>query len=309
MRKIKYHKHPSIENPAMLACWPGMGNVAFQAIDYIRKKINAALFAEIDLNGIIAPDAIAVDDGVSTLPKSPPILLYFSKKPPLIISIGEVQSYGQSSVYIMENLLDVAQKYKVKRIFTGAAFPMHMSHMDESKVNVVANKSSMLNWLLKNERDLEIMREGQISGLNGLMLGFAAKKDIEAACLLATLPIYAVNIPNPKASLAIIKVLQRILNINIDLTDITLSIQEIDKTLDEIERGLKVLKSEDYTKKKIPKTKVDEIPKRVLDKIEELFEEAKKDKKMAHRLKEELDRWNLFRAYEDRFLDLFRESH
>ena len=316
MHKIKYHKHPSIKNPTMLACWPGMGNVAFGAVDYIRKKIGAVLFAEIDLGDIIAPDAIAVDEGVCALPDTPPILLYYSKNPSLIISVGRIQTYGPASLIIMENLLDVAQNFKVERIFTGAAFPIHMSYKDVSRAYAVANKPTMLSRLRK-EHHIETMKEGQISGLNGLLLGFAAKKEIEAACLLATLPIYAVNIPNPKASLAIIEVLQRMLNINIDLTDVTSSMREIDKILDEIEKGLGALRIGDEKKEakevkkkeELPKTKVEEVPKWVLNRIENLFVQAKKDKQFAHRLKEELDRWNLFKIYEDRFLDLFEEKH
>ena len=42
--------------------------------------------------------------------------------------------------------------------------------------------------------------------------------------------------------------------------------------------------------------------------IEILFEEAKTDRSKAYELKSELDRLNVFADYEERFLDLFRES-
>jgi len=41
--------------------------------------------------------------------------------------------------------------------------------------------------------------------------------------------------------------------------------------------------------------------------IETLFEAAQKDRSRAHELKQELDRLDLFREYEDRFLDLFKD--
>jgi hypothetical protein len=50
------------------------------------------------------------------------------------------------------------------------------------------------------------------------------------------------------------------------------------------------------------------IPGYVLGRIEKLFEEAKADKKKAMDLKRELDRWDLYKAYEDRFLDLFKDT-
>jgi hypothetical protein len=41
--------------------------------------------------------------------------------------------------------------------------------------------------------------------------------------------------------------------------------------------------------------------------IEELFEQAVKDRSKAFELKQELDRLGLFKEYEDRFLDLFKK--
>jgi hypothetical protein len=42
--------------------------------------------------------------------------------------------------------------------------------------------------------------------------------------------------------------------------------------------------------------------------IDELFEEAKTDRSKAHELKHELDRLDVFKDYEDRFLDLFKQQ-
>jgi hypothetical protein len=43
----------------------------------------------------------------------------------------------------------------------------------------------------------------------------------------------------------------------------------------------------------------------VKEKIEKLFEQAKADIAKANELKTELDKWNVYKEYEDRFLDLF----
>ncbi len=45
-----------------------------------------------------------------------------------------------------------------------------------------------------------------------------------------------------------------------------------------------------------------------MERIERLFEKAKIDHSMANELKKELDRWNLFELYENRFLDLFEDD-
>jgi hypothetical protein len=56
--------------------------------------------------------------------------------------------------------------------------------------------------------------------------------------------------------------------------------------------------------------KKSKTPEGAMLRIEQLFEELSlnKSKKKAARLKEELDRWNLYDLYEDRFLDLFKNG-
>jgi len=46
----------------------------------------------------------------------------------------------------------------------------------------------------------------------------------------------------------------------------------------------------------------------IKEKIEELFSLAKSDNLKAAELKSELDKWNVYKEYEDRFLDLFKKS-
>ena len=43
------------------------------------------------------------------------------------------------------------------------------------------------------------------------------------------------------------------------------------------------------------------------ERIERLFEQAKQDRSTAYELKRELDRLDVYREYEDRFLDLFKK--
>src|SRR5205807_836056 len=49
---------------------------------------------------------------------------------------------------------------------------------------------------------------------------------------------------------------------------------------------------------------IDETDRR---RIETLFNQAKRDRSKAFELKRELDRLNVFKEYEDRFLDLFKK--
>ena len=121
------------------------------------------------------------------------------------------------------------------------------------------------------------------------------------------MPQYAISLPNPKASQAIIEILSKMLNIAVDLHELNGYIKEMEDRMAMVEDKVKdVFTIEDESGRSHHHDK--KIPGYIIDKIEKLFLEAKQDKKKASALKKELDRWDLYRQYEDRFLDLFKEN-
>lgn len=307
MKGIQIYHSISMERSTLLAAWPGMGNVALGAIDYLRRKLETMIFAEMDMSQLSAPDAVEVEDGLARLAKSPKSLFYHKEELSLVIFESETQVSGTAGIRLMDRILGLAKELGVQRIYTGAAFPLPMSYEEPSTVFGVANKESLRDYL--SGFGVRIMEGGQISGLNGLLLAYAARKGIEAACLLATLPLYAVSFPNPKASKAIVETLMRMLDIKVDTMEIELEIGKMDEKMAVVEEKIKdvfpVVDKED----KVAELEQGKVPDYVLRKIENLFHEAKLDKQKAYALKEELDRWNLYEMYEDRFLDLFRKEH
>lgn len=300
LRKIE------VKNPSMLCAWPGMGNVALGAIDYVRRKLRATRFAEIETKEFQAPGVILVREGVAELPFLPRNIFYFTKNPDLIIFEGENQLTGKPGEKVMQEILDLASELKVKRVFTGAAFPVSLSHREESQVYGVVNEESLRKTLV--EQGIKIMGGGEIAGMNGLLLGYAAGRRIEGICLLATLPVYALGFSNPKASKAIVLVLKKMLGLEIDLTELEAQVQQMEKNFEVIEERIKEVFPlvEKEEKIKVGKEK-EKVPSHIMEKIERLFREAKVDRKKAYELKRELDRWKLFEIYEDRFLDLFQD--
>ena len=306
MGNVKISRRIGIKEPTMVAAWPGMGNVALRGIDYLRKKLEAALFAEVDMSRIWTPEMVTVKEGLAMLPKAPKNFFYYTRHPPLIIFEGENQFSGRAGRNLAEEVLDLAQEFKVRRIYTAAAFPLPQSYREPSIVYGVANAHFLRNSLHK--QGVKIMEGGQISGLNGLLLGYAEQRGIEACCLLATMPHYAVNLPNPKASKAVIEVLQRALSARINMKMLNDSITRTEKKMARIEERIKdvfPLIEEDI---EIPNLETEKIPNYVMERIEKLFVETRINRKKARFLKDELDRWDLYKLYEDRFLDLFEEK-
>ncbi|MCD5398012.1 PAC2 family protein, partial [candidate division NPL-UPA2 bacterium] len=298
MESIKIHRRVRLKEPIMLVAWPGMGNAAREAIDYLRRKMEAVPFAEINTSSFYTPEAVIIEKGLARLPQQTRNFFYFTRHPNLIIFESESQLRGKPALELMARILDLAQELKVQRIYTGAAFPSTMSYREPSQVFGVANKKPLRDFLAKFR--VKMMEKGQISGLNGLLLGYAEERDIEAICLLATLPSYAINFPSPKASQAIVEVLEKILDIRIDMRELNLAVEEIGEKMALIEEKIKTLFPAMVKVPELVNLEKEKVPDYVMEKIGKLFREARVDRKKAYLLKEELDRWDLYKLYEDK---------
>jgi hypothetical protein len=292
-----------------------MGQVGLGACDYLRRKLGAAPFAQIDVSAYHQPEALTVQDGLGRMPEPPKQDLYFSSEPPLFIFQGEAQLAGAPGFRLAAELLDLVLRHGTETVFTGAAYAMPVSFRQRPEIYGAATNENLRSQfaLLGVKR----LKEGNISGLNGLLLGLAAQRGMPAACLLATMPHYAIEAPNPKASRALIQVFQRILNTSVDMTEIDEAVREADQMFKDFEakvnEAIQQLKNSLGARVEGEPAEGEESEERpeppdLMERVEKLFEEARGDREKAVLLKQELDRWGLYHLYEDRFLDLF-EKH
>lgn len=305
---VKISRRISLKEPVMIAGWPGMGSVALGVVTYLRESLKAQPFAYIDTKEFSPPDAVIIHNGLTTLQAPPANIFYYVKSPPLIIFESEAQLSGRGGAILIDEILAFAVKMKVQCIYTAAAFPVPRSYRETSTVFAVANEKPLRDMLIKHQ--VRAMDGGQISGLNGLLVGMAREKGISAACLLATLPYYAVNLPNPRSSAAIASILTDMLNLRVNPQGQDAAISEMDSRMAMIEDQMSaIFPFISQQQSGMPSLEKEKTPDYVMKRIEKLFEEAKTDKKVAHKLKEELDRWSLYQLYEDKFLDLFKGAN
>ncbi|KMQ51528.1 ATP-grasp family protein [Chitinispirillum alkaliphilum] len=305
--------------PLVFAGWPGMGDVGLKAMEYIRQKVDAHLFAELDMSPFYTPEEVVVEGGLARFPEIPKSLFLEHHNPDVVIFESTMQLGGADAMTVTQAVLDVVHKTKAKRVFTAAAFPFPMSYKSEPRVFFAANNKKLINKLTL--QGVEPMPEGFISGPNGILLGIAASQKIEAACIMATIPSYATGLPYPKASLAIVKTLADIANLDIPTEDLQAEADSYDENYEEIEERLRqvfpnMIEGEDemipgaFPEPTPSEEKEDKVPEFVMKKIEHLFREVakSKNKDQASELKQELDKWGIFDLYEKRFLDLFKEE-
>lgn len=298
--------------PVLIAGWPGMGQVGLGACDYLRRKLNAVPYARIDVGAYYRPEALTVEDGLGRMPDPPKQELYYSTEPPLFIFEGDTQLAGEPGFRLAAELLDFVLRHGTETVFTGAAYATAVSFRQRPEIYGAATSEGLKATFASY--GVRSLKEGSISGLNGLLLGLAAQRGMPAACLLATMPHYAIEAPNPKASRALIRVFLRILNTSVDMEEIDEAVRQADQMFKDFEvkvnEAIQQLKENLGARPESPQTDSDQREERpephdLMERVEKLFEEAGGDREKAVLLKHELDRWGLFHLYEDRFLDLF----
>jgi len=187
----------------------------------------------------------------------------------------------------------------------------------EPRVVGVSNEATLGAEL--TEQGVDTLRSGQISGLNGVTLAAAADLGLEAFCLLGEIPFYAISVPNPKASMAVLRVFGRMAGVRIGLAPLERQARSLERRLVDLLERMNIDGDDPTSTELLGEASIEEfgLPDFMLEsgddisdeesrRIETLFRAAEADRRKAVDLKNELDRLGAFRAYEDRFLDLFR---
>lgn len=317
-KMIKVVSNPKLKNPVFIAAWPGMGEVAYRSAIFLKEVLEFKLFAKLEAHQYFKPAAVTVEGGIIDIPSIPAGFFYYykgKKSQDIILFLGEAQPPLEYAESLSLAIVNFIKKYKTKVLFTFAAKPESIDHKAKSRVWVSATHSMVLKELTK--LGLKILKDGQISGLNGIILGVAKRKGLKGACLLGEIPFYTVQIENPKAALGILEVINKYFKIKLNLSPVEqrskLIEDEIDKLItylkgDAPPSGPTPLNEEDVEKIRKDLAAYTKLPQSARKEIEELFKGSRKDISLANKLKGELDRWHVYKEYEDRFLDLFKKK-
>lgn len=311
---------PKLNRPRLVAVWPGMGHVGVNAGIYLLSKLEMTLFTEFDSTALFDLDAVEVKDGLIRSARRPRNRLYVWHDPAgrsdLLVFLGEAQPPAGKQAFCRE-LVGYARGLGVDRVYTFAAMatPMHPEH--PSRVFVAATEQAVLDEL--DSLPVKVLEEGQIGGLNGVLLGVAAEEGLSGACFLGEMPHIFAQLPFPKGSQAVLEVFATLTGLTLDMAELSQQAEVVEEQLGELlervqEQVKDQLRDRDDPAEDEPEDDrepaEDEPAKSDADtarRVEDLFAQATADRSKAFELKRELDRLGVFARYEDRFLDLFRK--
>lgn len=307
--------------PILVASWPGMGNVAAIAAGHLIRTLELEAMGVVPLIDTFDLNYIDVRGGVVERPHLPRGLLFRTPEDrpgrPLIVFLAEAQPTRQGYPFV-HSLLDRLREENVERVFTFASLASQIHPTDEPTVSAAATTRTVLEEL--ETHGIGPTTDGRIGGLNGLLLGAAAEREIDGACLLAEIPFFAAKAPNYKAARSLLRVFSEVAGVDVKLSDLDRRAEASEELmmglLEQLQAGngpgemselLGSLGSE-YADVEDEDREHEEpvLEPEERAQIERLFHDAESNRQAAVNLKNELDRLGVFEHYEDRFLDLFR---
>lgn len=310
---IRHAETPEFHSPCLISAWPGMGSVALTAVHYLKEKLKATLFAELAPRDFFRPSGANVSKQVIQVPEKASNKFYYYQSPDqqrdILFFLGSLQPLAHKEYEFARMVLEFAQSCGVRQVFTAAAAPSDMDYRDKPRVFAVPNNADALKRLM--ERRVHFMNEGNIAGLNGLLISVAREMDLSGVCLLGEIPFFTAQIEFPKAARSILEILCKLIGVKVDFKDLDRYASEKESEIAPLAALLVKEEEEPKEHNDIHEHQVEDvIPNSVRVRVEKMFRQAEFDGtyKSKMRLKEELDQWNLFDEYLDRFLDLFKKS-
>jgi len=212
-------ENPELRSPVLVAAWPGMGLVGLKAVQFLRDECATCKLAEINPSDFFRIAGIIVKDGILDAPSLPKSEFFLFSPPAgtrdVIVFVGEDQPAAGREYAFASLVMEVAEHYGVEHVYTAAAMVTSLNHTQPSRVWAAATASSVLDDLPADS--FVPLVEGNIGGLNGLLLGVARERGINGTCILGEIPYYVTNLENPKATSEVLKLLATILRFELDL--------------------------------------------------------------------------------------------
>ncbi|MCS7110199.1 MAG: PAC2 family protein [Candidatus Caldarchaeum sp.] len=197
---------PPVGAKYLVAGLPDMGNVAGIAVEHLVKVLGMKAFAVVRASW---PPYVMHEKGRVVYRRSE---FKFHKPVNLggfVVFSGDYQPHEAGELYeLTETVAEIAKRMALERVVTlGAA---HRGGAATGRV-LYASTNEELAKLAEEVGAVSLEDSGYITGFNGLLLGVGRELGMEGLCLLGE--IDNPEIPQPKASKNVLKVLSKILGI------------------------------------------------------------------------------------------------
>ena len=224
-----------LKDAILLEGLPGVGNVGKLAAMHLIEELKAKKCTEI-YSSHFPPQVLIDDDGVVKLVNNE---LYYhkgkGKNKDLLFLVGEYQGMDSSGQYeLCSQLISLVKEMGVSSIYTLGGYGLGKL-VPEPRVLGAATSQDVVE--LFKSADVEFI-DGEpgagIVGASGLLLGLGKLQGMEGGCLMGETSGYMVD---PKSASVVLKSLQKLLDIEIDLEELEKRAKQVDSITNQLKES------------------------------------------------------------------------
>lgn len=229
---IRVSDKVQLTNPILVEGLPGVGNVGKLAADYLKDQLGAKPLATI-YSKFFPPQVYVSEEGLIRLVSND--LSYHRAANggrDLLILGGDYQGISPEGQYeLTQRVLDYCNHMGVRELYTLAGFAQgHV--VDKPRVLGAATSPARVEEMKKH--GVVFSRNdpgGGLIGASGLFLGLGRIYQMEGVCLMGETSGYFVD---PRSAEAVLKVLTKVLELELDFTALEAKAREIDRIAQKI---------------------------------------------------------------------------
>lgn len=230
--KLIIQEKPELENPIFIEGLTGIGHIGRTVVSYLIDHFEAVKFAEL-LSDHFPHWAIVDENKQLDILKNELYYLKGEGNRDMVLLVGDAQSLDPQGHYeIAHSLIDFAKELGVEEMVTIGGYGTG-EPIDEPDVYGVVNHEG----LRENYEEYKINFNhsvGQIIGATGLLLGIGEREEMDGIALLGETPGFLVS--DPKATEAVLKVIEEMLDLDIDYENLEEKIKESEEVIKKIKQ-------------------------------------------------------------------------
>lgn len=220
---------PEAQDPILVCGLPGSGYVGKLAADHLIASFRLKKVAEYS-SPTFPPQVSVKEDGTVDPPRGE---LFYAKtkggKSLFVFTADAQPSTSEGEYELSDAVVKFAKRCGVRRVFTLAAY-ITGSFSKNPKVFGSGTSRALADSL--EEMGVTLMKDGGVSGMNGLLIGVAALRGLEGACLLGETSGYVVD---AGASKAVLELLSKAVDLPVDTSKLDVKAEETQKVISQLQ--------------------------------------------------------------------------
>ncbi|MGC8648846.1 MAG: proteasome assembly chaperone family protein [Candidatus Micrarchaeia archaeon] len=223
MINVKLIKKIDLKGYIFLEGFPGAGLVGPMALSYIIDKIDMQLIGYIESDDF--PPIVAVHDEKPM----PAVRIYANEKYKIVTVLAEFAIPIEQTVEFSNTLYSFIKENKLSRIISVGGMPSSQQNIDNETIFVIVSSDALKKEVQK--AGLKPISEGIATGIGAvLMLKSTMDNTSDINILIPIDP----NILDPKYAELAIKSLNKLINLNIDVTELDKEAKEVEAKVREL---------------------------------------------------------------------------